>query len=1526
MGVRQAMTFSPALAFLGVLILSAAPVLQTSRADDPPAPSRWGKEIAAFERQDQKTPPPKNAIVFVGSSSIRFWDLRRSFPGMDVINRGFGGSQLADSVALAPRLILKYEPRMVILYAGENDIGFFGKTPEQVAADFRLFVRIIHQKLPKTKIVFLSIKPSPQRWRLIDKMRQANHLIEAECQRDERLLYVDVASALLAKDGKPARELFVADGLHLSAKGYQVWTAILEPTLAASRRDLFARENLVAWCIVPFDAKKRGPEERAAMLARLGFKRFAYDWRAEHVPTFDAELDALGRHGIKLEAFWLPAALDADGRRILDLLRRHKIGTQLWVTMGDPGSPSQTQTEKIEAAARILRPIAEEAAKIDCKVGLYNHGGWFGEPENQLAILDHLGLANVGLVYNLHHGHDQVDRLPELLGKMLPHLYAVNLNGMSRGGDRVGRKILPLGQGELDVQLLRVIRNSGYRGPIGILGHTMNDAEDQLRDNLDGLEWLRPQLDGKPAGPRPKPRTPVPPAAPAPVQPTTGKPLAYDRERVSRLVAQAQAQGNARRGALVFRAAQFACLSCHRIGKEGGTVGPDLTLVGRCLPPAEIVESVLWPKRQVKEGYMAWTIVTRDGRLYTGYKERETKQELHLRDPAQGLTLRIALADIEEQQQIGSLMPDGLAEAMSPEQLRDLLCFLLELGRAGSVPLEQLLSAMHEPASFPYDRAPLQPENWPSWRQPVNRDRLYDFYAKEADYFQKHPGPPLLPEYPGLDGGKYGHWGNQDETTWADSRWNLTELGSVMCGIFRAPGVVVPKAVCLRLGEHGELSACFNPQTLSYEALWQGGFVKFSPVRHGFLDGLLMEGKLLPRPAGSKPAQPFVYHGFYRHGKRVLFSYRIGDVEMLDAPWVEGGQFTRLVAPAREYPLAGLTRGGPAQWPQVLQTRGTHGTGGPYVVDNITPPFANPWKAPLFCGDHDFLPDGTAFICTMQGDVWRVEGLDEGLEHIRWRRFASGLHHALGLVIADGQIYVQGRDQITRLHDLNGDGEADFYECFSNAYTTSSAGHDFICGLQRDAAGRFYTVSGNQGLVRISADGQRADVLATGFRNPDGLGLLPDGTITVPCSEGEWTPASMICEVRPGTASPAGSSPPFFGYRGPRNGRPPELPLVYVPRGLDNSSGAQVYVPDRRWGPLQGQLVHFSYGAASHFLLLREEVGGQPQGAIVPLPGEFLSGVHRGRFNPHDGQLYVSGMAGWGTYSVADGCFQRVRYTGQPVQLPCAFHVHENGVRLSFTRPVDRAVAEQVQSYFAQAWNYRYSSAYGSPEFSARHIGTPGHDPLTITAAHVLADGQTIFLEIPDLQPVNQLHLHLCVDAGRALDLFGTVHRLGAPFTAFAGYRPVSKQIAAHPILSDLARMTPAPPNPWRKRLTGARAITIEADKNLTFAPRQFTVRAGESIRLTFVNPDVVPHNWLLLKPGSLQRVGALANKLVAEPDAATRQYVPRSEEVLVYTDVVAPRERFTIYFQAPREPGRYPFLCAFPGHWMVMNGQMTVE
>ena len=285
----------------------------------------------------------------------------------------------------------------------------------------------------------------------------------------------------------------------------------LSASAHAADYQLFARTNLMAWCIVPFDAKKRGPEERAVMMKKLGFKHFAYDYRAEHVPTFDAEIAACKRHGISLDAWWFPGALNDEARLILDVLRKNNVKAQLWITDGGgPVKSPEEQKARVEAEVKRLRPIVEAAAKIGCTVVLYNHGGWFGEPENQIQIIERLrrdGVTNAGIVYNQHHGHDHLDRFAALLQLMKPHLSVLNLNGMTRNGDKTGKKIIPLGQGDLDLALLKLIRDSGWRGPIGILNHTDEDAEARLLDNLDGLDWLLPQLDGSAPGPKPQPRS-----------------------------------------------------------------------------------------------------------------------------------------------------------------------------------------------------------------------------------------------------------------------------------------------------------------------------------------------------------------------------------------------------------------------------------------------------------------------------------------------------------------------------------------------------------------------------------------------------------------------------------------------------------------------------------------------------------------------------------------------------------------------------------------------------------------------------------------------------------------------------------------------------------------------------------------------------------------------------------------------------------------------------------------------------------
>jgi len=259
---------------------------------------------------------------------------------------------------------------------------------------------------------------------------------------------------------------------------------------------IFAKNNLVAWCIVPFDSAHRGPIERAEMLKRLGITRLAYDWRDKDIPTFDQEIDALKEHGIKLQAFWLTSGLEPEKEKnvstVLNLLKRRQLKTQIWYLLEPPEKFDLLgQEEKVAQAARSAQYLAGEAAKIGCSVGLYNHGGWFGEPENQLAILQKAGRKNLGMIYSFHHGREQMDRFAEFFPKILPHLMAVNLDGMTKDAPM----ILNLGEGDRELEMLRIVRDSGYQGPIGILNHREDrDAEVGLRQNMEGLKKLLHEL------------------------------------------------------------------------------------------------------------------------------------------------------------------------------------------------------------------------------------------------------------------------------------------------------------------------------------------------------------------------------------------------------------------------------------------------------------------------------------------------------------------------------------------------------------------------------------------------------------------------------------------------------------------------------------------------------------------------------------------------------------------------------------------------------------------------------------------------------------------------------------------------------------------------------------------------------------------------------------------------------------------------------------------------------------------------
>jgi type 1 glutamine amidotransferase/glucose/arabinose dehydrogenase len=753
-----------------------------------------------------------------------------------------------------------------------------------------------------------------------------------------------------------------------------------------------------------------------------------------------------------------------------------------------------------------------------------------------------------------------------------------------------------------------------------------------------------------------------------------------------------------------------------------------------------------------------------------------------------------------------------ITAGLAPFETKDELYFK----QAGALPIEPLatakskVSGQDEPMAWAYDvekarvfqtvlghaaesiraAAPLLRRGsvWAAKRTPLGFDppteRLEKATFRPGSRWtgQAPPEPPkpkVLPADPGLDGGKGGHWGLAGEEDWKDARWNAVDVGPFMTSALKVGSETLIRAISVKVGDGG---AVFDADSCRFRAGWSGGFLAFNPARYGLIAMPKIAGEIRWTASPRWSATPR-YLGLRLLGDRVVFRYDVDGAVVLETIRREGDTFVptieiaphprslkwgdidlpasservRVAAGGAPEPIP--AEAGPLRWKAIEMRGQASREKGPYVVDTLTVPYDNLWKALMFLSGVDFFSNGDAAVSSIHGDVWIVKGIDEKLEKLTWKRFATGLYQALGLRIVDDKVYVIGRDRITRLVDTNGDGEADDYESFCADLPTSAAGHDYITCLETDAAGNFYFVSW-KGLFRVSPDGKKTELIAGGFRNPNGLSVGPDGTISAAPQEGEWTPASAIAIAKQGG---------HYGYGGPKV--TPERPLGYdpplcwIPRAVDNSTGGQAWVTGDRWGPLQGQLLSFSFGQSSMMLVLREQVDGLWQGGVVPFKLAFASGVMRGRFRPQDGQLYVAGTKGWTSNATRDGCLQRVRYTGAKVHLPVEFHAVAGGLRLRFSEPLDREVAQDVDSWAAEQWNYQYGAQYGSKEYSANHAGIEGHDAVEVKSAKLSDDGRSLLLSIPALKPVMQLRLRYSLRAEDGApvkgEIDGTIHNLG---------------------------------------------------------------------------------------------------------------------------------------------------------------------
>jgi hypothetical protein len=501
---------------------------------------------------------------------------------------------------------------------------------------------------------------------------------------------------------------------------------------------------------------------------------------------------------------------------------------------------------------------------------------------------------------------------------------------------------------------------------------------------------------------------------------------------------------------------------------------------------------------------------------------------------------------------------------------------------------------------------------------------------------------------------------------------------------------------------------------------------------------------------------------------------RVGVWSGPKATWETGAAALDKIA--GPFDLTPLTKGGKASFTETVTTQGKRGdVKGPYTIDSLTPPFKNPYKSWMRFGGFDFFSDGRAAVSTWSGDVWIVSGIDADLQKLTWKRYAAGLFHALGLKIVNDQVYVLGRDQITRLHDLNGDGEADFYECFNNDAMITTNFHEFTFDLHTDKEGNFYFIKGgpvrpggsgwdkitpHHGCIfKVSKDGSKLDVVARGFRAPNGMGVGPDGQIVCGDNEGTWTPTCPINWIKPGGFY---GVPDFAGKPKAEFPKVRDNPLCWLPHDdVDNSNGGQVWITSDKFGPLSRQMLHMSYGRSKLYLVMKEEVGGQMQGGVVPMPVQFDSGICRARFKDSENALYLTGLRGWQTNAARDAGLYRMRYTGKKANLPVDLKARPGEVAITFSDPLDPKSANDADNFTVRHWNYRWTSNYGSQHFLVsdpkKQAKKGQEEEVEVQSANLSADGKTVTLKIDKLQPVMQMKIQYNLKAADGSKVQGPI-------------------------------------------------------------------------------------------------------------------------------------------------------------------------
>ena len=470
------------------------------------------------------------------------------------------------------------------------------------------------------------------------------------------------------------------------------------------------------------------------------------------------------------------------------------------------------------------------------------------------------------------------------------------------------------------------------------------------------------------------------------------------------------------------------------------------------------------------------------------------------------------------------------------------------------------------------------------------------------------------------------------------------------------------------------------------------------------------------------------------------------------------------------------------RWPETVTTAAhVAPDSAVFVQDYITLPIPNPWKRNMRVVDIDFFSDGRAAVVTFDGDVWLADGIGSSLHTVTWSRFASGLYETQSIEIVDDKIYVYGREGIVRLHDYNSNGEADFYENYTNLNVQSMESRQWASDMVAAPDGSFYLAQFgalNMGpqtnspkiasgfragtrhsgsVVHITNNGRNAEIFATGFRGPY-LGIHPEtGQLSASDQQGHFVPSSPVMLVRKGD---------FFGVEATSHGNTTSQvtpPLLWIPHSVDRSGMQQIWMHDTNMGPLNGQIVHLSYGRPGLFKVLIDSTHNRLQGGASAIHGIYKAPAMKGAVNPADGLLYVTGFSLWGSNTSEISSLFRLRYTGirEQAALPTGFEVLEEGIMLKFEIRLTKESAQNTAHYQVKRWNYKRTGEYGSGHFKTD--GSPGEEYLPVFSAHLSDDRKKIFLAIPDIKNVMQMQISYDLESETGIvlndDFWFTVHQ-----------------------------------------------------------------------------------------------------------------------------------------------------------------------